>query len=181
MIGTYYVVGLTTLIYMAIPLIYLWTGQQPAAFLLSEYIKHALPVGLLGVFIYRFTQRWLCDPVRERGFHWRGTLLKIGSWSVYLKGLVLAILGIAVPYIPTAKERTPARFWTWARVPLITIALSALTFLLTLWKQLFLLPESEVRMTTEVTFGMLFFMCVNAVLMSGRLFAAWIDRERKEE
>jgi cellulose synthase/poly-beta-1,6-N-acetylglucosamine synthase-like glycosyltransferase len=181
MIGSYYIVGLTTLIYMSIPLIYLWTGRQPAAFLLSEYIKHALPVGLLGVFIYRFTQRWLCDPIRERGFHWRGTLLKIGSWSIYLKGLVLSILNVAVPYIPTAKERTPARFWTWARLPLITIALSALTFVVTLWKQLFLLAESEVRMTTEVTFGMLFFMCMNAVMMSGRLYAAWVDRERDKK
>jgi len=181
MIGSYYIVGLTTLIYMSIPLIYLWTGRQPAAFLLSEYIKHALPVGLLGVFIYRFTQRWLCDPIRERGFHWRGTLLKIGSWSVYLKGLLLSILGVAVPYIPTAKERMPSSFWTWARVPLITIALSAMTFLWTFWKELFLLPESEVRMTTEVTFGMLFFMGMNAVLMSGRLYAAWVDRERKKE
>src|SRR5204863_1631436 len=69
MIGSYYIVGLTSFIYIAIPLIYLWTGHQPAAFLLSEYIKHAVPVGLLGVFIYRFTQRWLCDPVREAGFH----------------------------------------------------------------------------------------------------------------
>ena len=136
---------------------------------------------MLGVFIYRFTQRWLCDPIRERGFHWRGTLLKIGSWSVYLKGLLLSILGVAVPYIPTAKERMPSSFWTWARVPLITIALSAMTFLWTFWKELFLLPESEVRMSTEVTFGMLFFMGMNAVLMSGRLYAAWVDRERKKE
>jgi len=28
---------------------------------------------------------------------------------------------------------------------------------------------------------MFFFMCMNAVLMSGRLYAAWIDRERDEE
>ena len=181
MIGSYYVVGLTSLIYIAIPLIYLWTGKQPAAFLLSEYIRHALPVGVLGVFIYRFTQRWLCDPVRERGFHWRGTLLKVGSWSVYLKGLVLSVLGVAVPYIPTAKERRRSRFWTLARVPIITIILSGITVLWTSWKELFLLPESEVRITTEVTFGMLFFMFMNAVLMSGRLYAAWVDREREEE
>jgi cellulose synthase (UDP-forming) len=181
MIGSYYIVGLTSFIYIAIPLVYLWTGRQPAAFLLSEYIRHALPVGLLGVFIYRFTQRWLCDPVRERGFHWRGTLLKIGSWSVYLKGLVLSVLGVAVPYIPTAKERHRGRFWTLARIPLIVIVLSVVTVLWTLFRQLFVLPESEVRITTEVTLGMLFFMIMNAILMSGRLYAAWVDRERKEE
>ncbi|PYQ51587.1 MAG: integral membrane glycosyltransferase [Acidobacteria bacterium] len=180
MIGSYYVVGLSTFIYIAIPLIYLWTGRQPAAFLLSEYIRHALPVGILGIFIYRFAQRWLCDPVRERGLHWRGTLLKVGSWSVYLKGLFLSVLGIAVPYIPTAKERRRDRFWRLARVPVITVLASAMTVMWTVWRELYLLPESEVRITTEVTFGMLFFMIMNAILMSGRLYAAWIDREREE-
>ncbi|HSP35601.1 MAG TPA: cellulose synthase catalytic subunit, partial [Thermoanaerobaculia bacterium] len=43
MIGSYYFVGVTTLIYIAIPLIYLWTWHQPAAFLLSQYVRHALP------------------------------------------------------------------------------------------------------------------------------------------
>ncbi len=181
MIGSYYVVGFTSLIYIAIPLIYLWMNRQPAAFLLSEYIRHASPVGLLGVFIYRFTQRWLCDPVRERGFHWRGTLLKIGSWSVYLKGLVLSVLGVAVPYIPTAKERHRGRFWTLARVPLVVIVLSLATVLWTIFRQLFVLPESEVRITTEVTLGMLFFTTMNVILMGGRLYAAWVDREREEE
>ncbi|HJT18262.1 MAG TPA: glycosyltransferase family 2 protein [Thermoanaerobaculia bacterium] len=181
MIGSYYIVGLTTLIYTSIPLIYLWTGRQPAAFLLSEYILHALPVGVFGVIIYRFTQRWLCDPLRERGFHWRGTLLKIGSWSVYLKGLALSILNVAVPYIPTAKERQRNRFWTMARVPVLTIVIAAITVLWTLWRELYVLPEPEVRITTEVVFGMLFFLAMNALMMSGRVYAAWIDREREDE
>lgn len=181
MIGSYYIVGLTSLIYIAIPMIYLWAGHQPAAFLLSEYVRHALPVGVLGVAIYRFVQRWLCDPVRERGFHWRATVMKIGTWNVYLRGLVLAVLNVAVPYIPTAKERRHARFWMLARVPLAVILLSAGTLLWTAFLQLYVLPESEVRITTEVTLGMTTFTIVNAILMSGRLYAAWQDRERTTE
>lgn len=177
MIGSYYIVGVTALVYIAIPLIYLWTGRQPAAFLLSEYVQHALPVGLFGVAIYRFTQRWLCDPVRERGFHWRGTLMKIGSWSIYLKGFFLAILGVSVPYIPTAKERRRGRFWKLARLPMMIIALSALAVIWTAFLQLFVIPESEVRITTEVTFGMIAFAVMNTILMGGRVYAAWIDRE----
>ncbi|MGZ7039491.1 MAG: glycosyltransferase family 2 protein, partial [Thermoanaerobaculia bacterium] len=127
MIGSYYLVGLTTLIYMTIPLLYLWTGRQPAAFFLSEYVLHAAPVGLFGLLIYRFVQRWLCDPDRERGFHWRGTLLKIGAWSVFLKGLVLALANIAVPYVPTSKQRLRGNFWRLARVPILVICASAVT------------------------------------------------------
>lgn len=181
MIGSYYLGGVTSLIYLSIPLIYLWLGEQPAVFLLEEYLVHATPVGLMGLVIYRFTQRWLCDPDREVGSHWRGTLMKIGAWNIYLKGLVLALIGVAVPYIPTSKVRRRGDFWTLARVPILIIALSGVTLMWTVFRQLLILPESEVRITTEVTLGMLAFLLVNVIFMSGRLYAAWMDREREEE
>lgn len=180
MIGSYYLVGVTSLIYFAVPLIYLWTGRQPAVFFLSEYIQHALPVGVFGFAVYRFAQRWLCDPPLERGTHWRGTLLKIGAWSVYLHGFVLAFLGIAVPYLPTAKERRRGRFSRLARLPLLMLLISVLTVLWTVYMQLYVVPESEVLITTEVTLGMVTFAMINAVLMSGRLYAAFVDRERSD-
>ena len=178
MIGSYYLVGVTALIFFAVPLVYLWTGRQPAVFLLSEYIQHALPVGFFGILIYQFAQRWLCDPPRERGWHWRGTLLKIGSWTVYLRGLLLALANISVPYIPTAKERRRGRFWKLARVPLAMMVVSLITIAWTAYLQLYVVPESEVLITTEVTLGMVTFAMINAVLMSGRLYAAWVDRDR---
>ena len=181
MIGSYYLIGLTALIFFAVPLIYLLFGRQPAAMLLSEYVQHALPVGLFGVAVYVFAQRWLCDPPRERGLHWRGTLLKIGSWSVYLKGLWLAVARVAVPYIPTAKERRRARFWTLARLPIAMIAISLAAIVWTVYRQLYVIPESEVLITTEVTLGMIGFAMVNMVMMSGRLYAAWTDRDRGAE
>jgi cellulose synthase (UDP-forming) len=110
--------------------------------------------------------------------HWRGTLLKIGAWSVYLRGLALALLGATVPYIPTAKERRRARFWPLARLPLLVLVISLLAIAWTVYAQLYVLPESEVLITTEVTLGMLAFAMINAVLMSGRLYAAWTDRDR---
>ena len=178
MIGSYYLVGVTALIFLSVPLIYLFTGRQPAFFLLSEYVQHALPVGLFGVAIYLFSERWLCDPARERGLHWRGTLLKIGAWNIYLRGLLLAVLGIAVPYIPTSKERRRASFWRLARLPLSLLLLSAMALAWTLWMQLYVMAESEVLITTEVTLGMVTFAVINVILMSGRLYAAWNDRDR---
>jgi cellulose synthase (UDP-forming) len=178
MIGSYYLVGVTSLIFLSVPLIYLLLGAQPAVFLLSEYLQHGVPVGAFGVAIYMLSERWLCDPERERGIHWRGTLLKIGSWNIYLHGLLLALLGIAVPYIPTAKERRRASFWRLARVPLTIMVLSALALAWTAYMQLYVVPESEVLITTEVTLGMVTFALMNVVLMSGRLYAAWTDRDR---
>jgi cellulose synthase (UDP-forming) len=178
MIGSYYLVGLTSLIYYAIPFIYLFFGRHPAVVLMSEYVQHALPVGLCGVVIYRFMQRWLCDPARERGLHWRGTLLKLGSWSVYLKGFVLSVLGVAVPYIPTSKEKRTGKFWKQAQVPLLLILLSLAAVSWTAYRRLFVLSEGQVRISTEVTLGMAGFLAINSIFVSGRLYAAWKDRER---
>jgi cellulose synthase/poly-beta-1,6-N-acetylglucosamine synthase-like glycosyltransferase len=179
MIGTYYLVGLTSLIYLMIPLLYLAIGLKPAAMFVGDYLIHAVPVGFFGVIIYRFAQRWLCDPDRERGWHWRGTLLKIGCWSVYLKGLLLAIANIAVPYIPTAKERRRGNFWRLAAVPLTIVLLSIATVAWTVIRRFSFMSEAEVRITTEVTAGMIAFAAVNVAFMSGRLYAAWTDSERK--
>jgi cellulose synthase (UDP-forming) len=181
MIGSYYLVGVTSLIFLSVPLIYLFSGKQPAVFLLSEYIEHAVPVGLFGTAVYVFAQRWLCDPDRERGLHWRGMLLKVGAWNIYLKGLMLALLGIAVPYIPTAKQRRRARFWTLARLPIVLLVISLLAVAWTAYMQLYVIPEAEVLITTEVTLGMVTFTIINALMMSGRLYAAWTDRARKED
>ena len=178
MIGSYYLMGVTTLIYILIPLIYLWTGRQPAAMFMAEYLEHAAPVGVCGIVIYLFSQRWLCDPERERGVHWRGTVLKIGCWSVYIKGLLLAVLRIPVAYVPTAKERQTGNFWRLAAVPLAVALASLVTACWTEYRRLFLLPESEVRITTEAALGMIGFLAVSTFFMMGRLYAAWQDRDR---
>lgn len=176
MIGTYYLVGLTTPVYLGIPLLYLWSGVQPAAMFMADYIVEALPVAVFGIAAYLFVQLWMCDPVRERGLHWRGTLLKIGCWSVFVKGLVLGAVGIAVPYIPTPKERRAGSFLRLAAVPLAVTLLSAVTGVVAVCRRLYATGEGEVRITTEVTYGMLAFLLLNCVFMSGRIFAAWRSR-----
>ena len=177
MIGSYYIVGLTSLIYFSIPLIYLWVGAQPAAMVLAEYLEHAVPVALLGLLIYRVSQQWLCDPERERGWHWRGTLLKLGSWNVYLRGLWLALRGIEVPYVPTSKERKLGSFWLHIKMPFAVVAISLVTVAATVYRRLFLLDETHVRITTEATWAMIAFLLLNCIFMSGRIWAAWQDRE----
>mgnify|MGYP001794820847 CR=1 FL=1 len=123
--------------------------------------------------------RGVCDPVRERGWHWRGMLLKIGCWSVYLKALVLALANVAVPYIPTAKERRTGNLSRMAAVPLTVVLLSLALIVWALIGRLYRMSEGEVRITTEAMAGMLAFATFNAILMSGRLYAAWKDSDRK--
>ena len=53
--------------------------------------------------------------------------------------------------------------------------MSVITILWTVVRQLYIVPESEVLITTEVTVGMVLFLMINIVLMSGRIYAAWAD------
>ncbi|MEO6325446.1 MAG: glycosyltransferase family 2 protein [Thermoanaerobaculia bacterium] len=173
MIGTYYAFGLTTAIYLAIPLLYLSFGWLPASVGPAEYLQHAAPLGLFGIFIYLFSERFLCDPTRERGFHLRGFLLKLGLWPVYLKGTLLAFLRIDVPYIATAKEARTGSFWRLARVQLIGITATLGLAANMIHERLYQLPESHVRLTTGVAWGMLSFALIHAAFASSVIYAAW--------
>src|SRR5688500_11856273 len=61
-IGTYYLFGVTTLLFLILPYIYLWTGAQAASMRFEGFMSAALPVGLAGVAMYLLAQRWLCHP-----------------------------------------------------------------------------------------------------------------------
>jgi len=173
MIGTYYLFGLTTAVYTAIPLLYLAFRWLPASVDVSEYLQHAVPFGTVAVLVYLYAQRFLCDPRRERGLHVSGMLLKLGLWPVYLHGTLLAFLRRDVPYIPTPKEAQRGSFWRLARAPLALLALTLALVLKTILERLYVLPEAEVRVSTGVVWGMIVFALLNAIYALAVTYAAW--------
>src|SRR5205807_3705847 len=56
-IGTYYLFGVTTPLYLVFPYLYLWTGLQPANMRFADFLTAATPVAVLGVAIYVLIQR----------------------------------------------------------------------------------------------------------------------------
>ncbi len=175
-IGTYYLFGLTTLAYLAIPYLYLWTGIQPAAMHFPEFISKAGPVAILGVGVYLYAQRWLCHPAVERGLHWRGMVLKMACWPVVLAGTLLAIARAKVPYIPTAKEAAAGHFWRLASPHLAVVALFAVTVSWVLLRRLSVVPEAELMLTSEAVWGMIFFAGIAVTTSCGAIYAAWTSR-----
>lgn len=175
-IGSYYVVGLTTLAYLVIPYVYLWTGMQPAQMRFEEFITYGGPVALLGVLIYLYTQLWLCHPEAERGLHWRGLMLKVASWPVFLAGTVLAVARAEVPYIPTAKEARRGRFLLLAWPHLLLLGLYVLTLAHTLHDRLVSTPEAQLSLSSEAVWGMTAFATLAIILASGGVLAAWQAR-----
>jgi cellulose synthase (UDP-forming) len=173
LIGTYYLCGSTTLIYIFIPYFYLWGGIQPASMPFEGFLTSIIPVGVMGAAVYFYTQRWLCDPIAERGSHWRGLVLKIGSWPVYSLGTFLALLNKSIPYIPTAKEAHKGRFLTLAWPHLLLIAIYLGTVIRVIQMRLFTTSEGSLMLTTEAVWGMIGFATMSIAMISGVLYAAW--------
>lgn len=175
-IGTYYLFGVTTPMYLVVPYLYLWTGVQPASMPFEEFVTVGGPVALLGIVIYLYAQRWLCHPERERGLHWRGLCLKVACWPVYLTGTALAVMRSEIPYIPTAKEAQRGRFLQLAWPHLALAACYGITVAWTAYRRLYLTPESALFLTSEAVWGMVAFASMALLLASGGIHAAWEAR-----
>ena len=175
-IGTYYLFGVTTPLFLLIPYLFLWFGVQPAIMPFAEFITVVAPVGAVGAAMYFLVQQWLCDPATERGLHWKGLALKIACWPVFLAGTVLAIVHADVPYIPTAKEAVRGRFVRLAWPQLLLIALYGVTVARVLDVRVFATGEGSLELSSEAVWGMIAFATVPVLASFGALFAAWQSR-----
>jgi cellulose synthase (UDP-forming) len=175
-IGTYYFSGVTTLLYLVFPYLYLWMGVQPASMPFAEFIIATLPVALAGSAMYFLVQRWLCDPARERGVHWRGLVLKLACWPVFFVGTVLAIGRAEIPYIPTAKKATRGRFLRLAWPKLALMGVFAATLARVTISRLWTTTEVSLELSSEAVWGMLGFAALPVITSLAALRAAWQAR-----
>ena len=175
-IGTYYLCGLTTFVFMTLPYLYLWTGVQPATMHFAEFLTAGFPVALIGVVMYLAVQRWLCDPGAERGTHWRGFVLKVACWPVYAAGTLLAIVRADIPYIPTAKEAVRGRFLRLAWPQLLLVAVYLLTLARVLYVRVVRTSEGSLALTSQAVWGMMLFATLPLIAAMGGLRAAWDAR-----
>jgi cellulose synthase (UDP-forming) len=175
-IGTYYLCGLTTFLYLVIPYLYLWAGVQPTTMRFEGFLAAAAPVGIVGIATYLFAQRWLCHPAAERGLHWRGLALKIACWPVFALGTLLAIARAEIPYIPTSKEAVRGRFLRLARPHLLVLAVFVATTVRVAYWRVYQTSEGTLVLTSEAIWGMVGFALMAAVYSFGALYAAWDSR-----
>ena len=172
-IGTYYLFGATTFLFLILPYLYLWTGVQAASMRFGEFLLAAGPLGVIGTAIYLFVQRWLAGGSAERGIHWRGMMLKVAAWPIYLRGTFLALVRADIPYIPTEKRAVQGAFFrlAWPQLGLIAIYLATLVRIGMV--RLFETSESSLELTSEAVWGMVAFATLPVIMSVGALIAAW--------
>ena len=175
-IGTYYLFGVTTPMYLLTPYVYLWTGTQPAAMRFEEFVSVGGPLAIVAIMFYLYSERWLCDPAEEWGTHWRGLMLKIACWPIFLAGTLLAIIRADIPYIPTAKEAVRGKFIKLAWPHLTLVTLFVVTVCYTLYDRLLLQPEGALLLSSQAVWGMIAFATFAVLMSSGAIVAAWQAR-----
>ena len=171
-IGTYYLVGTTTFLFLLIPFLFFWFGWLPARMEFVPFVFHWLPVAVFGILIYLYVQLWMCHPASERGIHWRGMVLKFACFPVFLLGFVLSLIDAEIPYIPTAKQAVKG-FTPFARPLLLHVVLFIGTVIYILYQRFFVIPESALELTSEQTWGMVAFSTIAFIMSCGGLLAVW--------
>ncbi|WP_316839058.1 glycosyltransferase [Pedobacter gandavensis] len=122
-IPLHYCSGLIYLINFLIPIISLFSDLSPIRMSITAFGFTVLPLITMTLLIRHFVQLWVMED-EERGFHVVGGLLIIGTWWIYILGLVYTIIGKKVPYVPTPKDGNEANNWPLNIPNLIILALS---------------------------------------------------------
>ena len=114
--GTHYVCGLSQLIFLLVPLLYLLTGVSPLT-----------PV-TLPTFLVHFAPYWLLSQIgfwsaAGRRAHLRGTVIGYGSTPVLLRSLSALFLEKSRRFVITAKKRRSASPWRSLRPHVLALLL----------------------------------------------------------
>jgi cellulose synthase (UDP-forming) len=118
-IPLYYLSGIISLINFLIPVISLVLGVSPIKLDFPDFALNGLPLFMAIILIRHYVQRWVMEE-DERGFHIVGGLLFIGTWWVFVKGLLYTIIRKKIPYIPTPKDNSDNRNFD-LNIPNITV------------------------------------------------------------
>jgi cellulose synthase (UDP-forming) len=180
-ISTYYLTGVTMLVFILLPFLFFATGALPAQMRIVEFILYGAPVLVVGAAMYFYCQRWLCHPQTERGLHWRGMVLKIACTPVFALGFFLSLTNADVPYIPTSKKAVRGYFTPFARPLILYAALYLVVVTVILLHRAFFMPPDELVFTAERTWGMIGFAFITWLLSGGGIFAAIEAKRLKAE
>lgn len=106
----HYLSGVMYLITFLIPVCSLFFDLSPMRMDIGHFGLTILPFIISTLMIRHFVQWWVTED-EERGFHIVGGLLMIGTWWIFILGLVYTIIGKKVPYVPTPKDGNEANNW----------------------------------------------------------------------
>ena len=131
--------------------------------------------------IYCYAQKFLCDRKTEKGFHWRGMVLKYSCWPVFTYAFYLTLINKKIPYLPTAKIAVTGFMNPFVKPLLWYCILVILMFLGVYIERRYYIPESELILTAEKTWAMIGFAMIAFIQFIGGIGAAFKSKYLKPE
>lgn len=128
----HYFAGVIFLINFLVPVLSLSFGVIPFQLDLLSFGILGLPFISVTLLIRHFVQRWVMAE-EESGFHMVGGLLLIGTWWIYILGLVYTVIRKNVPYIPTPKDDKEGTSWKLFIPNVAVFFISAMAIVYGLW------------------------------------------------
>lgn len=128
-IPLYYLSGIIFLINFLIPIVSLFTGSVAVKMSVSTFAFVGIPFVLLLVLIRLYVQKWVTKE-EERGIHVVGGLIAIGTWWIFILGLVYTIIRKKIPYVPTPKDANESDNWPLhiPNIAVLIITVAAIIF-----------------------------------------------------
>ena len=180
-IGTYYLFGTITAFFILIPLLYFFTGIIPGRMDFTEFLVRGSIILFISIFIYVYAQKFLCDKKTERGFHWRGMILKYSCWPVFLYAFYLTLIHKKIPYIPTSKTAVKGFINPFVKPLIIYCIVFFITVIGVYIERRYFTPESELIFTVQRTWGMIGFSLIAFIQSVGGILAAYEAMHLKVE
>ena len=146
-----------------------------------EFLSRGSVVLLIALLIYTYVQKFLCDPQTERGFHWRGMILKYSCWPVFFYAFLLALAKKQIPYIPTSKTAVRSFMNPFVKPLIAYCALFLITATAVYIERRYFTPESELLFSAQRTWGMLAFSLVAFLQSIGGIMASYSSMNLKAE
>lgn len=180
-IGTYYLFGTLAFFFVSLPFLYFFFRLVPANMDLYVFTQKGVVILLTAIVIYVFIQKFLVDKKTERGFHWRGMILKFATVPIFFYAFLLTLQKKKIPYIPTEKTAS-TNFYSVFILPLIVYFF---VFILTVVGEFiyrrFYIPESELYFTQQMTWGMLGFSFIVFIQAVIGIYFSWHASKIKPE
>ncbi|UJP65530.1 glycosyltransferase [Mongoliitalea daihaiensis] len=105
LIPVYYLLGLITVIDILIPIFSLVTGEYPWILEPKIFFAYFTPFILMSLAYRAYSQSWMHEK-KEKGLHFFGGVLKVGTWWVFSLGFFYTLINKKVPYLPTPKQHS---------------------------------------------------------------------------
>lgn len=99
----YYFYGLAQALGIFLMGLYFVFGFQSTAMAFMPLLYLYLPLLVFQIVVFLWLQRFNIDPQEEKGFLWRGRILALAAWPIYLMAFVGVVIGRKLTYAITPK------------------------------------------------------------------------------